>query len=232
MSVRKEKDLQKYILMLINKPEDERSIDKAFSKLGLPIVLRFRGHGTANSEILDICGLDGTLRLISLCLVNKDALQGVLQKLESGLRLRRRGHGIAAVLRVTGLQDTIKRIVDEEEKQLASEKGDMSMEGTKTNTHSMIFVAADQGYSEDIIEAARSAGARGGTVIRGRRSGTEGVMTLLGMSTQEEQEFTMIIVEKSLRAAVMEAISSACGLKTPAHGIVLSLPVEEAIGLE
>ena len=96
----------------------------------------------------------------------------------------------------------------------------------------MILVAADQGYSEDIIEAARSAGARGGTVIRGRRSGTEGVMTLLGMSTQEEQEFTMIIVEKSLRAAVMEAISSACGLKTPAHGIVLSLPVEEAIGLE
>ena len=31
---------------------------------------------------------------------------------------------------------------------------------------------------------------------------------------------------------VMNAISDACGLRTDAHGIILSLPVDEVIGLE
>ena len=30
----------------------------------------------------------------------------------------------------------------------------------------------------------------------------------------------------------MSAICEACGLRSPAHGVVLSLPVEDAIGLE
>ncbi len=30
----------------------------------------------------------------------------------------------------------------------------------------------------------------------------------------------------------MTAISQSCGLKTPAHGMVLSIPVEDALGLE
>jgi len=32
--------------------------------------------------------------------------------------------------------------------------------------------------------------------------------------------------------ATMNAISDACGLRTDAHGIILSLPVDEVIGLE
>lgn len=34
------------------------------------------------------------------------------------------------------------------------------------------------------------------------------------------------------KSAVMAAISHACGLKTPAHGLVMSLPVDETLGLE
>ena len=264
MNVKKENDLQKYILMLITKPEDERLVEKAFSGLGLPIVFKLRGHGTAESELLDICGLDGTLRHINLCLINRAAISNVLCRLGEQLKLRKRGHGIAAVLRITGLQETIRQIVEEEERGLMpkdsdipGDGGDRSMGGRKeepygfgsgdrkaTDTgkggahmasermYSMIFVAAEQGYSEDIIAAARTAGARGGTVIRGRRSGSESAMTLLGVATQEEQEFTMIIVDRDKRAAVMQAISSACGLKTEAHGMVISLPVEAALGLE
>lgn len=265
MNIKKENDLQKYILMLITKPEDERLVEKAFSGLGLPIIFKLRGHGTAESELLDICGLDGTLRHINLCLINRAAISNVLCRLGEQLKLKKRGHGIAAALRITGLQETIRQIVEEEERGLMPNNSDIpGKEGARgmkdrkedkdsfgsgdgkatTDTgkggadmasermYSMIFVAAEQGYSEDIIAAARTAGARGGTVIRGRRSGSESAMTLLGVATQEEQEFTMIIVDRDKRAAVMQAISSACGLKTEAHGMVISLPVEAALGLE
>ena len=40
------------------------------------------------------------------------------------------------------------------------------------------------------------------------------------------------LTPREKKAAVMNAISDACGLRTDAHGIILSLPVDEVIGLE
>lgn len=54
----------------------------------------------------------------------------------------------------------------------------------------------------------------------------------MGISTQDEQDFVMIVTPKEKKSEVMSAISNACGLRTPAHGVVLSLPVDEVIGLE
>lgn len=49
---------------------------------------------------------------------------------------------------------------------------------------------------------------------------------------QEEQEFILMVVPKEKKAEIMAAISRACGLKTPAHGIVISIPVDEVMGIE
>ncbi len=75
-------------------------------------------------------------------------------------------------------------------------------------------------------------GAKGGTVLKGRRRSAQRVSEHLGISTQDGQDFVLIVVPKEKKSAVMAAISHACGLKTPAHGLVMSLPVDEALGLE
>ena len=38
-------------------------------------------------------------------------------------------------------------------------------------------------------------------------------------------------VENEQKIAIMQAISDACGIKSDAKGIVISLPIEDAIGL-
>ena len=95
-----------------------------------------------------------------------------------------------------------------------------------------IWVALSNGYSSDAIDAARSAGAMGGTILKGRRQNSERISRKLGISMQEEEEFVIIVTPREKKAAVMNAISDACGLRTDAHGIILSLPVDEVIGLE
>ena len=90
----------------------------------------------------------------------------------------------------------------------------------------------DKGYRDDVIDAAREAGAKGGTILKGRRRNSERVSQHLGISMQEEQDFVVIVVPREQKTQIMSAICTSCGLKTPAHGVVLSLPVEEAIGLE
>ena len=41
-----------------------------------------------------------------------------------------------------------------------------------------------------------------------------------------------MVVPKEKKAEIMAAISRVCGLKTPAHGIVISIPVDEVMGIE
>lgn len=88
------------------------------------------------------------------------------------------------------------------------------------------------GFSDDVIDAARAAGAKGGTVLKGLRCNSEGVSKQFGVSRQEEQDFVMIVTAKANKTEVMSAISSSCGLGKEAHGIVLAFPVDDAMGLE
>ena len=41
----------------------------------------------------------------------------------------------------------------------------------------------------------------------------------------------MIIVPKEKRTAIMKSIGEACGLRTEAHGVLISVPVDEVLGI-
>ena len=113
----------------------------------------------------------------------------------------------------------------------AIQKGDEA-EMKEKSEFSLIWVSVESGCSDDVIDAARSAGARGGTVMKGRRRNSERASQHFGIPIQEEQDFVMIVVPRDKKGEIMSAISQACGLKTEAHGVVLSLPVDDVMGLE
>ena len=102
----------------------------------------------------------------------------------------------------------------------------------ESSEFSLIWVSVESGCSDDVIDAARSAGARGGTVMKGRRRNSERASQHFGIAIQEEQDFVMIVVPRDKKGEIMSAISQACGLRTEAHGVVLSLPVDDVMGLE
>ena len=79
--------------------------------------------------------------------------------------------------------------------------------------YSVIWVSAVSGCSDDVIDTARAAGAKGGTVLHGRRRSSEKAQQHLGLPMQEEQEFIMIVVEKEKKCTVMKALNEACGVE-------------------
>ena len=48
----------------------------------------------------------------------------------------------------------------------------------------------------------------------------------------EEKEAVMILAKAESKLAIMQAICDSCGLQSEAQGIVLSLPVDNVVGLE
>ncbi|EOS38378.1 hypothetical protein C808_02579 [Lachnospiraceae bacterium M18-1] len=234
MIVERKYHIEHRILLLITRMEDEKRVNRILEKMRLPIYYQCRGNGTANSEILSLCGLRGTKRLVTLSILPHSLIKDIFSEMSNNLLLEHKGRGIAVTIPVTGMQDVIRKILEEQNGYTIPEKerGEAVEMSDKETAYSMILVAANYGYSDEIINAAHKAGAKGGTVIKGRRRGSENVMQYLGVTMQEEQEFTMIVVPKNQKSDVMVEISRACGLKTEAHGVVLAVPVEDILGIE
>lgn len=221
------------IMILITDVEVDKKIHKLFSKLQMPIYYQCRGLGTAKSELLDICGLQGRTRLITVAMLTRAMADRVFNILSEKLDIDRKGGGIAFTIPATGMQEAMWRMLSEEAQEMIKKNAERDEQRMRQEaTHAMVLVAVSQGHSDEVIDVAQKAGAKGGSIIRGRRRGSEAMVQFLGLSIQEEQEIVMIIAPRKIKSDIMKAIGSKCGLKTPARGIVFSVPIDEVVGME
>ena len=225
------------LIVFITRPEDERKLEDIFDTMHIPICFQCRGQGTAPSELLDIFGLGGTTRIISIGVMPKVVMPELFKEIARKLYFHQRGGGIVITLPITGLQSPMLHLLNDEARAQTEQrikeriKGDMEEIHEKSH-YSVIWVSVAAGYCDEVVDTARAAGAKGGTILRGRRRNLEHVSQNFGIPLQDEQEFVLIVIPKEKKNEVMTAICNACGLHTPAHGIIFSLPVDDAIGLE
>ena len=97
--------------------------------------------------------------------------------------------------------------------------------------YEVIICIVNSGFSEEVMNAARKCGARGGTVLRGRGTANPEAESLFGIAIQPEKEIVMILVESELKNDILHALYKAVGLKTPGQGIAFTMPVDDVVGL-
>ena len=97
--------------------------------------------------------------------------------------------------------------------------------------HEVIFCIVNSGYSDAVMEAAKKAGARGGTIINARGTAGKEAETFFHITVQPEKEIVMILVQKEIKDAVLNALYEEVGLDTAGQGIAFSVPVDNVVGL-
>ena len=102
------------------------------------------------------------------------------------------------------------------------------MKGTKQE---LLIVIGNRGYSEQIMDAAREAGATGGTVIHANGTGMKRAEKFFGISLSSERELILIVTATEKKNAIMQSVMKKAGLETDAKAIVFSLPVTDTAGL-
>ena len=95
----------------------------------------------------------------------------------------------------------------------------------------LIITIVDKGNTDMVMDAARSVGAKGGTVVRAKGTGAE-IAKFFGVSISEEKEMVYIVAKRDNRDSIMKAIMEKAGVNTDAHGIIFSLPVDNVVGLK
>ncbi len=111
----------------------------------------------------------------------------------------------------------------------ANSKGEekMSENENKETSRDMITVIVNKGYADDVMFAARKAGATGGTVINARGTAREDDAKFFGVHIVPEKDMLVIVVEHDKKEAVLSAIKEVKCLKEPGMGIAFSSPVTD-----
>ena len=90
----------------------------------------------------------------------------------------------------------------------------------------LIVIIASKGYADDIVEAARKAGAQGATVIKGRGTGSEEDVKFLNVTIVPEKEIVLIVSPSENAKAIMAAVDDLDILKQEGSGVLFTCPVE------
>ena len=134
--------------------------------------------------------------------------------------------GYAVVMDIPGM---LTRTHGTEQSQNSPEQGDgrTSMD----SGYEAITVITNSGYADDVMAAARKAGATGGTILNARGTGTEEDVKFFGITLVPEKEMLIIIANREKVSAIVEAISAVPKLNEPGGGVVYTMKVEEFIVL-
>ena len=103
---------------------------------------------------------------------------------------------------------------------------------TMKEKYEMIMCIVNSGFSETVMSCARECGANGGTVIQGRGTAKDEVESAFNISIHPEKEIVMILVNKSIKDAVLHSLYKNIGLDSPGQGIAFTVPVDDVVGLK
>lgn len=219
------------MLILIATPKLADRAAEMFLQSHLPLQFRLNAEGTASSEIMDTLGFGSVDKCVLMSYVPQELGKQMLSMLHSRLRLDAVNSGIAFTIPLTGVANLVLRMMNsaaEHYENSDSRKGEFTMGDAK---YTLIAATVDRGFSGDVMNTARAAGAGGGTIVHSRSIENEEATGFWGLSVQEEKEIVLILAEHEDKVAIMKAISEAHGMHSKAKGLVVSLPIDDVMGI-
>ncbi len=213
-----------YMMVAIADRKLRRRFSDFFQEQRLDVVLTTGGRGTAVSEMLDYFGLESSEKTVFFSFVTGERWKLVRKGLQTRLNIDVPGTGVAFTVPMSsvGGKRTLLFLTANQE----FVKGEESvLQDTK---YELLVTVADQGNTDLIMDAARQAHAPGGTILHAKGTGMERASQFLGFSLGAEKELILMVVKRTDRNPIMQAIMSQA---RQAHAIAFSLPVTSTAGM-
>lgn len=216
-------------LITITKREYEQEYLDFFHRHGANNVISTLCNGTATESTLNLLGLEKTEKVMFETMIREERLGEIIKGLIVEMDIFSAGNGLSAIIPIdsVGGNSSLNYFAGE----TPIEKKERDSMNSIESKIVMLITIVDKGNTELVMDAARSAGAGGGTVVRAKGTGAE-IAKFFGVSISEEKEMVYIVARRDGRDAIMKAIMEKAGINTDAHGVIFSLPVDSVVGLK
>ena len=198
-------------------------------KRGIHFHMQTVGFGTAPSEMMDIFGLGSNDKDIVISIAPRSLVRSLASDFAKNLDTAPRYGGLMTIFSLSAINRLSAEILSRSaaENIDKGENTDMKREFE----HRMIMISVNQGYTDQVMQTAKRAGATGGTILRARLAGTEKLQQFdePNMAQEEEKEIILILAPASKASEIMNEVNHEHGLKTEAKGVIWAVPVENAL---
>lgn len=216
--------MELYYLMSITDRERAEDMAALYRDAGLNLVTTMMGRGTATPQQLALYGLSRTEKAVTGAVVGTDTMKQLFRTAKRKLFIDIPGNGVMLTVPLKSVAGgkTLSYLTDDLK---AGGAPNMNFE------HELITVILNEGYSDFVMDAARAAGAGGGTVLHAKGTGGTRGEKFFSVSLADEKDMIYIIAHKDEKAAIMRSINEQAGPGTKAGAICFSLPISSVAGL-
>ena len=217
-------------LLTIASREDVDTFTAFLNQRNISAIFNVLCHGTAGQSLLDILGLERTEKVLICTMMERKKAKATMQDMISSLGINLPGAGISMRIPASSIggSSSMKYLLENQNIII----GEVSNMDEKPNfPYELIIAISEKGTSELVLEAAHSAGARGGTILHAKSASTDFTNKFFGVSISSEREVILIATKRSSRDSIMRAIMENAGIHSAARTLLLSLPVEDIVGL-
>ena len=194
------------------------------AELTIPMNVVLHAHGTAVRSMLDILGIESNEKRVVLSIANQEKTKALISEQKRRLFIGVPGHGIVVSVPVKSIGGGKTVAFLNGSQQPAKYTPELNY------SYELIVAIANEGRTDLVMNAARSAGAAGGTVLHGKGTGSEGGERVYNVSIAQEKEVILIVSRAEQKSGIMKAILEKAGPDTEAGTIVFSLPTSEVAG--
>src|SRR5574344_1449676 len=194
---------------------------KTFKKYGICGGTIALGRGTANNRIWNYLGLSDIRKEIIYMVADKETAYRVLDIVNHEYNLDKPNHGIAFTTSICATMGMSNCKCDH-----------IKIEIGEDNTmYHVITTIVDKGKADDVIEAAITAGSKGGTIINGRGSGIHETSKLFSMEIEPEKEIVIIVSEVDMTESIISAIREKLKIDEHGKGIIYVQDTNKTYGI-
>ena len=202
---------------------------KAAKKAGADGATTLIGLGTAPPGTFTFWGVDlEPEKEIILIMVPENGKEQVFKSIRRIAKLHISGTGISFIIDVAEVAGCV-HLSNGVNKFTSIEKTGVSM--GHNLSYDLIVTIVNKGFSGEVIEASREAGAEGGTIMSGRGSGIHETSSIFSINIEPEKEIILTLVDRNVTDKVLDSIMDKTNLSEPGNGIAFVLQVEDVAGI-
>lgn len=215
-----------YWFVTIIQRSDAREYEEFYLRHDVNVTYSIPCNGTAHAKTLNVLGLERTEKTMMFSVVTHETLQTLKKRLTLDMKIDLPNRGVAMAIPLSGMGGmqameyfTSGQLIEPDETEEKKMQSD----------YELIVAIYEKGYTDMVMDAAREAGARGGTTIKAKGTAA-GAEKFFGLSLAVEKEVVFIVSGQEKKKDIMKAIMQKAGIETKAHALVFSLPVSETAG--
>ena len=212
-----------YVIAVTDRGKSDK-MAALFREAGLNLTLSMLARGTASNETLARYGLEASEKAVLGGICAPETARRLRREARNRLFIDIPGNGILMSIPIKSVagRKTLNYLAGD-----APRGGKPGMDFE----YELVIAVMNEGYSDLLMEAARSAGAGGGTVLHAKGTAGKQEEKFFGVRIAAEKDMVYIVAHRDDKAAIMQAILEKAGPGTEAGAICFSLPISSVVGL-